>query len=62
MGSNARVIRLNIKERVSQKLAPKYGAKVVPTFIVFDAAGVEQFRQSGEFPNREAILAAVRGP
>ncbi|MEW5938778.1 MAG: hypothetical protein AB1750_03890 [Chloroflexota bacterium] len=41
------VIRLNIQETVGRELAPVYGFEFTPTFIFFDAQGVELWREIG---------------
>lgn len=41
------IIRLNIQEEVGRELAPVYGFEFTPTFIYFDARGVELWRQVG---------------
>ena len=56
----ARVVRVNVQDAVGGQLARQYQAYLVPTFIVFDAAGREVWRQTG-FPDRNRILAEIRG-
>jgi hypothetical protein len=55
----AQVVRLNIHDRVGQQARQLFGVRMVPAFIVFDTEGRERWRQSGEFPNRKAILQAL---
>ena len=40
-------IRLNIQEEVGRELAPVYGFEFTPTFILFDGAGNELWRDVG---------------
>jgi thioredoxin-related protein len=41
------VIRVNIQEKAGRQLAPVYGFQYTPTFIFFNASGVELWRQVG---------------
>ena len=41
------VIRLDIQSDVGRELAPVYGFQYTPTFIFFDAQGVELWREVG---------------
>lgn len=41
------VIRLDIQSPVGRALAPEFGFEFTPTFIFFDAQGVEQWREIG---------------
>lgn len=52
------VIRVNIQETVGRELAPVYGFEFTPTFIYFDAAGVERWRQIGDF-DPERVRASL---
>lgn len=42
-----RVLRLDVQSQVGRELAPLYGFQYTPTFILFDAAGNELWRQIG---------------
>jgi thioredoxin-related protein len=46
-GSQILIIRLNIQEQVGRELAPVYGFEFTPTFIFFDEAGDELWREVG---------------
>jgi thioredoxin-related protein len=48
LGDRIHIIRLNIQESVGRELAPVYGFEFTPTFIFFDALGVEVWRSVGE--------------
>lgn len=41
------VIRLDIQSQVGRALAPEFGFEYTPTFIFFDAQGVELWREVG---------------
>lgn len=41
------VIRVNIQDKTGRELARIYGFQYTPTFIFFDAGGVEKWRQVG---------------
>ena len=41
------IIRLDIQSEVGRELAPVYGFQYTPTFVFFDAAGTELWRQVG---------------
>ena len=47
LGDRILFIRLNIQENVGRQLAPVYGFQYTPTFIYFDGAGNELWRQVG---------------
>ena len=49
VGEDILVIRLNIQEEVGMELAPVYGFEFTPTFIYFDAEGIEVWRMVGDF-------------
>jgi len=42
------VIRVNIQSAAGRTLAPLYGFQYTPTFIFFDAAGKELWREVGQ--------------
>jgi thioredoxin-related protein len=42
------VIRLDIQSETGRTLAPLYGFQYTPTFIFFDARGVELWRSIGQ--------------
>jgi len=47
LGDRILFIRLNIQDGVGRELAPVYGFQYTPTFIYFDGAGNELWRQVG---------------
>ena len=47
LGDRILIIRVNVQEEVGRELAPVYGFGFTPTFIFFDAGGVEIWRQVG---------------
>jgi thioredoxin-related protein len=47
LGNQILFIRLNIQENVGRELAPVYGFEFTPTFIYFDGAGNELWRDVG---------------
>ena len=47
LGDRILIIRVNVQEDVGRELAPVYGFGFTPTFIFFDAEGVETWRQVG---------------
>ena len=49
LGNQILFIRLNIQESVGRELAPVYGFEFTPTFIFFDAEGIELWRSVGDF-------------
>lgn len=48
LGSQIRILRINVQESVGRELAPVYAFGFTPTFIFFDAEGHEVWRQVGE--------------
>jgi thiol-disulfide isomerase/thioredoxin len=54
----ARVLKLNVKDRVSQGLANQWGVQGVPTFIVLDAKGNVIYARAGA-PDLQAITQVV---
>lgn len=59
LGDQIVIIRINIQESIGRELAPVYGIEFAPTFVLFDAQGVESWRQIGGL-DTERIRAAVR--
>ena len=49
LGDQIHIIRLNIQEEVGMELSPVYGFEFTPTFIYFDADGIEIWRTVGDF-------------
>lgn len=41
------IIRVDIQSEIGRELIPLYGFEYTPTFIYFDAAGSEQWREAG---------------
>ena len=56
----ARVMRLNVMDRVGGELAMRYVVRGVPTSVLLDGAGEVVIKQTG-MPNRAEIRAAVAG-
>lgn len=53
--SAGRVLRLNMITAVNESFAEQMHVTTTPTFILFDAAGVEQDRWLLEAPNLEDL-------
>ena len=51
-GNQLLIIRLNIQDRVGRELAPVYMFEFTPTFIFFDAQGVELWREVGSLDTK----------
>lgn len=56
--ARATVLRLNVKSGTGRTLANRWQVSGVPTFFVFDGAGVAVYRRAGA-PDSDAIKAAV---
>ncbi len=48
LGDRIHIIRLNIQDPIGRELTGFYGFDFTPTFIFFDAQGVERWRQIGD--------------
>ncbi|MFQ6101176.1 MAG: thioredoxin family protein [Anaerolineae bacterium] len=57
----AQVLRLNVMDDVSGKLATRYGVRGVPTFVLLDGTGEAVLTQTGML-DRAEIVAAVEAP
>jgi hypothetical protein len=53
------IIRLNIQEEVGRELASVYGFQFTPTFIYFDAGGIELWRQVGDL-DTQLVLESLK--
>lgn len=47
LGEKVRIIRVNLREPLGRELASIYGVEFMPAFILFDAQGIELWRQIG---------------
>jgi hypothetical protein len=47
LAGRLRVIRLNVQDPVGKALAGELGFRMTPTFVFFDAQGVEAWREIG---------------
>lgn len=56
-----RVIRLDVQSPVGRELAPLFGFQFTPTFIYFDAQGVERWREVGSL-DVERVRQSVQTP
>lgn len=56
-----RVIRLNVQSPVGRELAPLFDFQFTPTFIYFDAQGVERWREVGSL-DVERVRQSVQTP
>jgi len=54
----AQVLRLSVADDVGGRLAMRYGARGVPTFVLLDGTGQVIYQQTG-MPDREKIEALV---
>ena len=52
----AKLIRLNLRESVGRELWNTYTLTVVPAFVIFDAKGLEVWRQEGKYPDTHQII------
>ena len=58
LGDRLRVVRLDLHSPPGRELAGRWGLRVTPTFVLFDAAGREAWRQTGG-PDVGRVRAAV---
>lgn len=54
LGGRVSVVRVDVSSPTGKKVAAKVGLDLVPTFIGYDAKGVEQWRLS-EVPKRPEL-------
>jgi hypothetical protein len=47
LAGRLRVIRLNVQDPVGKALAGELGFRMTPTFVFFDAQGLEAWREIG---------------
>ncbi|HJO33885.1 MAG: hypothetical protein QF501_02505 [Anaerolineales bacterium] len=47
MGEGLQIIRLNVHDPVGRQLGDRFDFRFTPTFIFFDANGIEQWRSLG---------------
>ncbi|MCC7370219.1 MAG: thioredoxin family protein [Chloroflexi bacterium] len=55
------VLRVNVSDDVGQEVRERYGIRMVPTVILLDREGVEQYRTEGRLPRKQAIAELVTG-
>jgi len=60
LAGKARLIRLNVLDRVGRKAAGQYQVGVVPALVILDGDGQVRYRRSG-IPNRGEIVRQVDG-
>jgi thiol-disulfide isomerase/thioredoxin len=62
LAGEAVVLRVNLYDEVGRAITARYGARSLPTFIVFDAGGAERFRSTGlpDFERLETEALAGR--
>ncbi|MEJ5223662.1 MAG: hypothetical protein WHV44_04340 [Anaerolineales bacterium] len=61
LSGQLKIIRLDVQSPVGRELAPLYGFQFTPTFIYFDAQGVERWREVGSL-NVERVRQSVQTP
>jgi hypothetical protein len=59
LAGRARVVRLNVADRVGAEAQVRYQTTKVPTLILLDRDGVQRYRTEGKLPRRRAILEAL---
>ena len=52
------VLRVNIQSAAGEELSAIYGSRATPTFIFFDADGLEQWRMVGTL-DEEKVIASI---
>ena len=55
----AKVVRLNLLNKLGRELARAYGVTAIPAMIVFDGGGRVRYSHNG-VPNRQRIVQEVR--
>ena len=55
----AKVVRLNLVNKLGRELARAYGVTTIPAMIVFDGGGRVRYSHKG-VPNRQRIVQEVR--
>ena len=55
----AKVVRLNLLNKLGRELARAYGVTTIPAMIVFDGGGRVRYSHKG-VPNRQRIVHEVR--
>ncbi len=60
LAGKARLIRLNVPDRVGRKAAGQYQVGMVPTLVILDSDGQVRYRRSG-IPNRGEVVRQVDG-
>ncbi len=58
LAGKARLIRLNVLDRVGRKAAGQYQVGMVPTLVILDGDGQVRYRRSG-IPNRGEVVRQV---
>lgn len=46
VGDRARIVRVDVRSAAGDVMSRRYGASFTPTFVLFDARGVERLRTS----------------
>ncbi len=61
LSGQLKIIRIDVQSPVGRELAPLYGFQFTPTFIYFDAQGVERWREVGSL-DVERVRRSVQTP
>lgn len=61
LSGQLKIIRIDVQSPVGRELAPLYGFQFTPTFIYFDAQGVERWREVGSL-DVERVRQSVQTP
>ena len=59
-GEAARVVRLSQHTPVGSAFADRFEIRYVPALVVYDGMGEVRLRFSGGFPDRQAVIDALK--
>ena len=55
--SRGRVLRIDFRSSLGKYVRQKYDIDVVPTYVIFNAAGTETWRGTGKVPSMETMTS-----